>query len=156
MVKQAGSKTCPFFSMYKTIFIIFFLCSSFIQLQAQNRWKELADVSFETVESQEGYPMDVAEFGEKVKNLKGKKIRLKGYIIPLEELRGQKYFIFSRYPFNLCYFCGAAGPETIVEVRSQEEILFTEDLIELEGLFETNASDPDHMMYLLLEARQIK
>lgn len=100
--------------------------------------------------------MEVALFGGAVKRLEGKEIRLKGYIIPLEELQGQKYFIFSRYPFNLCYFCGAAGPETIIEVRSLQEINFTENLIELEGRFQTNANDPDHMMYLLLEAKQIK
>ena len=137
------------------LFILFFSCS-FLQLHAQNSWKELEDVRFETVENKEGYPMDIAMFGEAVKSLEGKTIRLKGYIIPLEELRGQRYFIFSRYPFNLCYFCGAAGPETIIEVRSLQEIPFTENLIELEGRFKTNASDPNHMMYLLLDAKQTK
>lgn len=139
----------------KPIFLVLLLfCCS--QLQAQNSWKALEDVRFITTESNTGYPMEVAAFGEQVKKLEGKQIRLKGYIIPLEELRGQKYFVFSRYPFNLCYFCGAAGPETIIEVRSQKEIPFTEDLIELEGRFDTNASDPNHMMYLLHEARQVK
>lgn len=142
--------------MLKTIILILFCSSPFFQLQAQNSWKKLEAVAFETVETKEGYPMDVAAFGEAVKALEGSTIRLKGYIIPLEELRGQKYFIFSRYPFNLCYFCGAAGPETIIEVRSQKEIPFTEDLIELEGRFETNATDPDHMMYLLKDAHQLK
>lgn len=140
--------------LYQIILVFLLFCCS--QLQAQNSWKDLEDVRFTTIESNEGYPMEVAAFGEEVKKLEGKQIRLKGYIIPLEELRGQKYFVFSRYPFNLCYFCGAAGPETIIEVRSQKEIPFTEDLIELEGRFETNASDPNHMMYLLHEARQVK
>lgn len=142
--------------MLKTLILILFCSSPLFQLSAQNNWKKLEAVAFETVESKEGYPMEVAVFGEAVKALEGSTIRLKGYIIPLEELRGQKYFVFSRYPFNLCYFCGAAGPETIIEVRSREEIPFTEDIIELEGSFETNATDPDHMMYLLKEAYQIK
>lgn len=142
--------------MLKTTFVVLFFCAGLLPLQAQNSWKQLEKVSFKTIESTDGFPMDVASFGEAVKSLEGKRIRLKGYIIPLEELRGQNYFIFSRYPFNLCYFCGAAGPETIIEVRSQQTIPFTEDLIELEGRFETNATDPDHMMYLLHEARQIK
>lgn len=141
--------------MLRTTLIILFLSVPLLRLQAQNSWKELEAVQFKTIENNEGYPMEVAVFGEAVKALQGTTIRLKGYIIPLEELRGQKYFVFSRYPFNLCYFCGAAGPETIIEVRSKEEVPFTEDLIELEGRFETNATDPDHMMYLLKEARQL-
>lgn len=100
--------------------------------------------------------MEVPVFGSRVKELQDNTIRLKGYIIPLQELRGQNYFVFSRYPFNLCYFCGAAGPESIIEVNSQQEISFTEDLIELEGRFELNASDPDHLMYRLREAKQLK
>lgn len=142
--------------MLKIIILILVCSSPFARLQAQNSWKKLEAVAFQTIETKEGFPMDIAVFGEAVKALEGTTIRLKGYIIPLEELRGQKYFIFSRYPFNLCYFCGAAGPETIIEVRSQKEIPFTEDLIELEGRFETNASDPDHMMYLLKKAYQLK
>lgn len=139
--------------------ITLLLCFSFCTLYAahvQNHWKTLEDVRIKNVTSDDGYPMEVPVFGSKVKELQGSTIRLKGYIIPLQELRGQNYFVFSRYPFNLCYFCGGAGPETIIEVNSQREILFTEDLIELEGRFELNPSDPDHLMYRLREARQLK
>lgn len=139
--------------------LILLLCLCYCSIGnalAQNRWKELEDVRFEHTTTQDGYPMEVAVFGNRVKELEGKIIRLKGYIIPLQELRGQKYFVLSRYPFNLCYFCGAAGPETIIEVNSQREIPFTEDLIELEGRFELNGSDPDHLMYRMKEARQLK
>ncbi|WP_017730563.1 hypothetical protein [Nafulsella turpanensis] len=140
----------------KIILFIFFsgYCLS-ASAQKENIWKQLEAVKFSTVNTEDGFPMDVPTFGPEVKALEGKTIRLKGYIIPLKELQGQNYFVFSRYPFNLCYFCGAAGPETIIEVNSAEEIPFTEDLIELEGRFELNASDPDHMMYLLNEARQL-
>lgn len=139
--------------------IILFLCFSFFALcpaYTQHLWKTMEDVRFENATSDAGYRMEVPVFGSRVKELQGNTIRLKGYIIPLQELRGQNYFVFSRYPFNLCYFCGAAGPETIIEVNSQQEIPFTEDLIELEGRFELNASDPDHLMYRLKEAKQLK
>ena len=128
----------------------------FASAQSKNVWKQLEAVQFKTVRSEEGYPMDIPEFGKEVKALEDKILRLKGYIIPLKELQGQNYFVFSRYPFNLCYFCGAAGPETIIEVNSAEEIPFTEDLIELQGRFELNADDPDHMMYQLKEAVQLQ
>lgn len=139
--------------------ILLLLCFSFCALGAafaQHHWKTMEDVRFNHVTSEDGYRIEVPVFGSRVKELQGSTIRLKGYIIPLQELRGQNYFVFSRYPFNLCYFCGAAGPETIIEVNSQREISFTEDLIELEGRFELNASDPDHLMYRLREAKQIK
>lgn len=139
----------------KTFLFLCLCCGSFFNIHAQNPWKVLEDVRFEHITSHDGYPMEVAAFGDRVKELQDKIIRLKGYIIPLQELRGQNYFVFSRYPFNLCYFCGAAGPETIIEVNSQQEIPFTEDLIELEGRFELNAADPDHLMYRLKEAKQL-
>lgn len=139
------------------ILLTFFTGLSFLaSAQSKNVWKQLEAVHFRTVQTEAGLPMDKPEFGKEVKALEGKRVRLKGYIIPLKELQGQNYFVFSRYPFNLCYFCGAAGPETIIEVNSAEEIPFTEDLIELQGRFQLNAHDPDHMMYQLKEAVQLQ
>jgi hypothetical protein len=118
-----------------------------------NSWKILADVRYETKKDPASqYELDFPIFGENVKALDGKKIALKGYIVPIDELLGQQNFVLSSLPFNLCFFCGGAGPETVIEVKTQEKIAYTEKQITVKGIFYINPSDPDHLMYRLENA----
>ncbi len=121
-----------------------------------NNWQQLADVRFKTRKDASGlYDIDYPVFGPKAKALAGTRIRLKGYMVPLDNLLGDRYFVLSSLPFNVCFFCGGAGPETVVEVFTTEEVPFTDDTIWVEGRFELNADDPERMMYLLKEARVV-
>ena len=120
-------------------------------LQGSSGWDTLADVSYETREV-DGYEIDFPVFGEQVKKVDGKEINLRGYIVPLENLMGSNYFMLSSLPFNNCFFCGGAGPETIVEVYTKEKIAFTTDIIEVNGLIQLNDKDPDHHMYIMKQA----
>lgn len=120
---------------------------------AQGRWNDLADVSIETrMDESEGYEISYPEFGPKVQALNGKEIELRGYMIPLESMLGQQYFVLSSLPFNICFFCGGAGPETIAEVHTKKPIEFTDDVIRVKGIFELNPDDPEHLMYIINEA----
>jgi hypothetical protein len=56
----------------------------------------------------------------------------------------------------VCYFCGAAGPETVVEVETDEKIKFSPDAIWMEGILRLNDRDPDHHIYLLQQAKVVK
>ncbi len=137
-------------------FFFFLFISTSVIAQDKNIWKVLADVSFQQKKDKAGYSVETPIFGVQLKKLLGKKIILKGYIIPLQELTGQSKFMLSSLPFNLCYFCGAAGPETVVEVESKEEIKFVTKLIQLEGVLILNDKDPDHHIYILKSANQIQ
>ena len=117
-------------------------------------WKLLEDVHYKNrLEATTGFNITYPEFGENVKQLEGKRITLKGFIVPLDELTGENRFVLSSLPFNICFFCGGAGPETVIEVYSQEHVDFTDDVIWVEGIFYAN---PDKLMYLLKEARLIE
>jgi len=123
--------------------------------QNHNMWNTLSKVTIRT-ETKAGQTIDVPVFSEELKKWNGKEIVLKGYIIPLEELRKQNYFVLSRYPFSLCYFCGGAGVETVIEVNIQKPIPFTEDAITVKGVLQLNDKSPNHLIFVLNNATQIQ
>ena len=92
--------------------------SSFAQKAIKaSTWQTLSLVTFDTkFDDMLGIDVQVPKFSPAVRKLEGKTITLQGYILPLEGRRSQKYFIFSAYPYNLCYFCGGAGIESVAEV----------------------------------------
>lgn len=115
----------------------------------ENMWKALADVSFKTVRDKNGFEIDRPVFGPKVKSLQGKTVSVSGFMIPLNELNGKNIFMLSAYPFSTCYFCGGAGPETVIEIESKTKVKFTDERIALTGQLQLNDADPDHHMYIL-------
>jgi hypothetical protein len=121
-----------------------------------NFWHILAEVGFETKKDPQGYTVEVPRFSQHLKSYQGKKVKLKGYVIPAGEVGDVEKFMFSALPFNVCYFCGAAGPETVVEVETDEKIKFSPDAIWMEGILRLNDRDPDHHIYLLQQAKVVK
>lgn len=122
--------------------------------QEKNFWQVLAEVSFRK-EKKNGYEMEVPSFSTHLKSWNGKKVKLKGYVIPVGEVGDENKFMFSSLPFNVCYFCGAAGPETIMEVESTEKVKFTSQAIWMEGVLQLNEKDPDRHIYILKSANVI-
>lgn len=129
--------------------------SSFVRAQSQNFWQVLAEVGFQTHKDTNGNIVETPVFSKTVKSFNGKKIKLKGFIIPINEVGDQDKFMLSSLPFNVCYFCGAAGPETVIEVESDESIRFNSKAILVEGYLYLNDKDPDHHMYILRSASTI-
>ncbi|MBT1686761.1 hypothetical protein [Dawidia soli] len=137
------------------IFSVFLLLPVVVVSQDQNFWDTLAKVRFENRKDKSGYDVEVPVFSPPLLAFHNKKITLKGYIIPLEELGGQGRFMLSALPFNLCFFCGAAGPETVIEVQTPLKIPFTTKPITLEGTLLLNDKDPNHHMYILSAAKRL-
>jgi hypothetical protein len=124
------------------------------QPQEKNFWQVLAEVSFKK-EMKDGYEIEIPQFSKYLKTWNGKKVKLKGYVIPVGEVGDASKFMFSSLPFNVCYFCGAAGPETILEVETTQKVKFTSQSIWMEGILLLNEKDPDHHMYILKSATVI-
>lgn len=136
------------------ISLIFAFSPPDVNQQDKNFWQTLAEVSFKK-ETRNGYEFEVPQFSKYLKSWNGKKVRVKGYVIPVGEVGDASKFMFSSLPFNVCYFCGAAGPETIMEVETNEKIKFTSKSIWMEGVLILNDKDPDHHMYILKSATVI-
>ncbi len=137
-----------------TILVVVF-CAQGVTAQ-ENFWNTLAEVGFKNSKDANGYEIEKPMFSQHLKTYNGKKIKLKGYIIPLNEVNNAGTSMFSALPFNVCYFCGAAGPETVVELQTNQRIRFTSKPIVIEGILELNEKDPDHHIYIVKSATAIK
>ncbi len=134
--------------------LVFLLAGTLTGLYAQDStWKTLGKITF-TKQYDEllGFKVDVPVFSPEIKKLEGKTIQLKGYIIPVEGYRSHKEFIFSAFPYNMCFFCGGAGPETVMEVKTIHPVKYTTEPITLKGTLRLNDKDINRLMYWLEEA----
>lgn len=138
--------------MFRLLIILIGLANLPSHGQDDNFWQILAEVHFVQQKDANGYTFEKPVFSAYLKTFKGKKVKLKGYMIPIEETGGKGKFMLSSLPFNVCYFCGAAGPETAVEVETNQSIRFSTKQIILEGTLLLNDSDPDHHIYILKSA----
>lgn len=135
-----------------------FLVSVGTSLAAQsNMWKTLSKITYKKeYDELMGFKVDVPVFSEEIKSLEGKEIKIKGYIIPVEGYKSHSEFIFSAYPYNMCFFCGGAGPETVMEVSAIEPVKYTAEQIEIQGKLTLNDADINRLMYILTDVKMVK
>lgn len=146
--------------MLKNYKIYLFLVLSFALVQSatgqKGVWKTLSQLTYKKeMDEFLGFKIDKPVFGEPVKALEGEEITIRGYIIPVEGYKNQTEFVFSAYPYSMCFFCGGAGPETVMEVEARETVEYTADPITLKGTFHLNSDDINALMYKLTDARQV-
>ena len=122
-----------------------------------NVWKTLSKITYKK-EFDEflGFKIDIPVFADAVKALNGKEIEVKGYIIPVEGYQSHTEFIFSAFPYNMCFFCGGAGPETVMEVEAIEGVEYTSEQVILKGKLQLNDADINRLMYLLTDAKLVE
>lgn len=120
-------------------------------------WEVLKDVTFEEVFSEEfqGY-YKVPKFGKKVSSLDGKKVQIRGYVIPVDVI--QDYYVLSANPYSSCFFCGGAGPESVMEVQitGEHSGLRMDQIITFEGTLRLNPDDIYQLSYILENAKVIE
>lgn len=148
--------------MAKKITTLLFLIYSFLGLAQEEDsakiidWKFLSHVNYEDkyypeLEAWYLYP----EFDESILELDGERIIIKGYIIPLDVEGG--VFALSAYPFSACFFCGGAGPESVMSLKfkSKPKKYSTDDVILFTGVLKLNTSDFEDFNYILQEVEEI-
>ena len=117
-----------------------------------NIWKTLGKITFrKQYDELMGFKVDMPVFSDVVKNLDGKEITVRGYIIPTEGYKSHEEFVFSAFPYNMCFFCGGAGPETVMEVEAAEPIEFQADAVTIKGVLHLNDSDINRLIYSLTD-----
>lgn len=143
----------------KSILLVTFLFVGPVLLlsQTDNIWKSLAKISYKKeYDELMGFKVDKPVFSESVKTLDNKEVTIKGYIIPIEGYKSHKEFIFSAFPYSMCFFCGGAGPETVMEVEAVEGIKYSADAITIKGNLKLNDKDINRLMYKLVNAKLVK
>ncbi len=134
-------------------FLFLGISSNSLKAQDDNLWQSLADLTFKKeYDEMLGFKVDVPVFSESLKELEGQEVTIKGYIIPVEGYKSHTEFVFSAYPYNMCFFCGGAGPETVMEVYAIEAIKYTAEPVTIKGKLELNDSDINRLIYALNDA----
>ena len=120
-------------------------------------WEALTDVKFTLHFSPElGMEVTEASFGESLKALKDQQVMLKGFMIPLDPLSTK--YVLSRYPMANCFFCGQAGPETVVELRLHPKSIRRYPMDEVQtfkGYLRLNEKDASALHYIIEEAEKM-
>ncbi len=133
-----------------------FAATSVFAQSDKNIWKTLGMMKFERHKGNgSGQGSQIITM---IEALDGKEVTVKGYVIPLSGKKAQSHFMFSAFPFANCYFCGGAGPESIMEafVKGDKKIKFSENAITLKGTFKFTSRDPNDIMFTLENAELVK
>ena len=139
------------------LFAAAFFISSSSFAQETSVWKTLSKITYvKKMDEIMGFKVDLPVFAEDVKSLSGKRVELTGYIIPVEGYKSHKEFVFSAFPYNMCFFCGGAGPETVLEVYATEPVQYSAKQIKLSGILNLNDSDINRLMYSLTDAKLVQ
>ncbi|GAA3515168.1 hypothetical protein GCM10022393_31430 [Aquimarina addita] len=141
--------------MHKTVFLFLLLVLIKFNLFSQEKltWNDLADVKFYNVYSAQYDDIFLKpKFGSTIKSYQGKRIQIKGYFLDFS-IEEDEFYLISKNPKSSCFFCGAAGPESVVEVVFKQKPNFKMDqVIEVTGVLELNVEDVDHCNYILKDA----
>jgi hypothetical protein len=145
-------------------FVLLMLCAfgligfnQTIKAQTVITWEVLKDIEFQEVWSEEFNAVYmVPKFGSKVKSLDGKKVQIRGYVIPVDVLAD--YYVLSANPYSSCFFCGQAGPESVMEIQlaKQYDGLRMDQIITVQGKLRLNADDILQLTYILEDAEVIE
>lgn len=119
-------------------------------------WKMLADVTFfEEFNKEYDFNVMVPKYGKTVKDLEGKLVEITGYAIPLEEVgMDQDILVLSANTYASCFFCGKAGPESIMDIKPKKKIkgIKVDKKLRFRGRLVLNERDLTKLYYILKDA----
>jgi len=115
-------------------------------------WQLLESTRETTRKAADGYIRSKPVFPEAVKALNGKRVRVAGFMMPLENASRQKHFVLLGYPPG-CPFHTHALPNQFIEVRADTPFpVEIEQAIVVEGLLELTGADESGIFYRLKAA----
>lgn len=122
--------------------------------QTKITWDTLTDVTFtdkysEEVDAYYYFP----KFGPSILALNNKEVIIKGYLLIIDP--DNDIYILSANPFAACFFCGGAGPESIIELKMGKDHprFKMDEVLTFRGKLKLNAVDIYQCNYILENAR---
>jgi hypothetical protein len=113
-------------------------------------WKLLGQIKFIKKPHKEYGEIDYPIVNEVLKKKSGKKISMSGFIVPIDNVN----YALSKNVFASCFFCGKAGPETImgIKFKAGKMKLKTDQYVTLEGNFRVNENNVEDWIYHIEDA----
>ena len=86
-------------------------------------------------------------FGPNINKLNGKEILLTGYVLPIDA--ESNLYALSAFPFSACFFCGGAGPESVVGLKFKKNgrKFKTDERHTMRGIVKLNADNIYELNY---------
>ncbi len=139
--------------MLRLVIILLLFINTAAFSQSKITWETLSDVRFTDKYSKEVkayfyYP----HFGSSVKELEGKEVYLRGYVLEIDPK--EDIYILSQNPYAACFFCGNGGPESIAELKlkPKHRKLRMDQIVTIKGRLKLNLDDVYQCNYIIEEA----
>lgn len=121
----------------------------------QDMWALFSKTSFvEKLNREFGMYFLYPKFPQELKAFEGKEVTVMGFYIPLD-MNASNVAVLSKFPMAECFFCGGAGPESIVvgylKTKPGKKIK-TDEIIKIKGHLKLNGDDIEELNFILLDA----
>jgi hypothetical protein len=97
------------------------------------------------------------KFPDELLAKQGKEVTVMGFYIPLE-MNASNIVVVSKFPNAECFFCGGAGPESIVVgylKKKPTKPLKMDQIIKIKGILKLNQDDIEELNFILQDAEII-
>ena len=141
----------------KSFFLVLFLvmASNNAYSQLKLSWKDIIDVYAKEVSFSEKNPaLAIKGQGKSLKDIEEKVITITGYFLDLDP--DGEWFMVSKNPFATCFFCGGAGPETVLELikfKNVKRKFKTDDIVEVTGTLKMIVENEDDVAFVLYDTK---
>ena len=117
-------------------------------------WKLLGMIKFIKKADKEYGEIMYPQVSPLLKQKASKRITMSGFVIPIDNTT----FALSKFVFASCFFCGNAGPETIMGIKFKGATpkLKTDQYVTLVGTFRINENDVEDWIYHIENAEIVK
>ena len=136
------------------IFIFFITLTNSAYSQLKLTWKDVIDVyAKEVIFSEKNPAKAIKGQGKSLKDIEGKVISITGYFLDLDP--DGEWFMVSKNPFATCFFCGGAGPETVIELlkfKNVKKKYKTDDIVKVTGTLKMVAENEEDVGFVLYNA----
>ena len=130
--------------------VLLTLSAAFADERAVVPWETLANVR--VIRQQDRY---VPEFSRQILALDKREVRLRGFMLPLEQGARQKHFLLSAQPPE-CAFCMPGTAEQFAEVRTRAPVKYATEPVTFTGTFMLVRDDSGGLMYRLVDAALVE
>ena len=124
-------------------------------VEEANIWDTLSKIEWKKYYQEElGFDVSEPIFSADVLQLNGDEIEITGFVMPIDT--EENYMVLSRFPYANCFFCGGAGPETVMEVFMKRNKKYFNKKVTIKGKLELNRHDFYRLVYRLEKAKIIE
>ena len=141
-------------TMRSVLFTVWLSHLTIVAIAQTDGWALIAKTKFDAKYNEKagGYFL-YPTFSDELLAKSGKDLELEGYYLPIE-VEGNAYVILSKFPYSQCFFCGGAGPESIVEIyfKGSPPRFDADQFIRVRGKLRLNEKDIEHGNFMLEQA----